>query len=87
MLSRVQQFPYFGLNFPLTPYGTLDSSPAGCGRAMWQERSDPARQAQPAKVLGPKLSFFFQMLAQLFVQPSSPLNFKENISAQNNEVG
>lgn len=39
------------------PYGGADSSPAGWSRVVWRERSDPARQAQPAKVLGPKLSF------------------------------
>lgn len=47
--------PFFRSAQP--PYGGTDSSPAGWSRVVWQERSDPARQAQPAKVLGPKLSF------------------------------
>lgn len=47
---------------------------------MWRECSDPARQAQPAKVLGPKLSFL-QTLAQLSVQ-NPLLHFMENILVQ-----
>lgn len=53
---------------------------------MWRERLDPARQAQPAKVLGPKLSFL-QTLAQLSVQ-NPLLHFTENILVQTEgEVG
>lgn len=53
---------------------------------MWRECSDPARQAQPAKVLGPKLSFL-QTLAQLSVQ-NPLLHFIENILVQTEvEVG
>lgn len=53
---------------------------------MWRECSDPARQAQPAKVLGPKLSFL-QTLAQLSVQ-NPLLHFTENILVQTEgEVG
>ena len=77
-LSR--SFPHLSVNFPLTPYGTADSSPAGCSRAVWRERSDPARQAQPANVLGLKLSFL-QTLAQLSVQ-NPLLHFTENILVQ-----
>lgn len=53
---------------------------------MWRARSDPARQAQLAKVLGPKLSFL-QTLAQLSVQ-NPLLHFTENILVQTEgEVG
>lgn len=47
---------------------------------VWRDRSDPARQAQPAKVLGPKLSFL-QTLAQLSVQ-NPLLQFSENVLVQ-----
>lgn len=81
-----QSSSHLTVNFPLTPYGAADSSPAGCSRAVWRERLDPARQAQPAKVLGPKLSFL-QTPAQLSVQ-NPLLHFTENILEQNQgEVG
>lgn len=59
-------FPHLSVNFPLSPYGAALTLPAGCSRAVCRVRLDPARQAQPAKVLGPKLSFL-QTLAQLSV--------------------
>lgn len=56
-LPAVSCFFFFLFRSAQPPYGGADSSPAGWSRVVWRERSDPARQAQPAKVLGPKLSF------------------------------
>lgn len=66
--------PYLSVNFPLTPYGTADSSPAGCSRVVWRECSDPARQAQPAKVLGPKLSFYADAGTAVCAKPPATLH-------------
>lgn len=72
--------PLLTVNFPLTPYGTADSSPAGCSWAVWRQRSDPARQAQPAKVLGPKLSFYADAGTAVCAKPPASLH-REHLSA------